>query len=148
MAPNIVDDGERLVTLQDASQDFAVANALIGHCPDRHDGIAVQRPATPFVHVQRDHEHGPASLRRSHYLEWRQLVDARLASITAEHGEAHARDEEPRFYSIHFHLSDRTEFGGMLERACGVYELPVEVELVGRRHEFMAVLGEWAGGPA
>ena len=165
VAPDIVDDGERLTSLPDSSQDFVVANHFIEHCeepigtliaflrvlrpdgiaylavPDRRQGVDVERPATTFEHLQRDHEEGPAWSRSDHYHEWARLVDARLGNIAPEQAEEHARSMEERSYSIHFHAWDRSEFAGMLDRARRAYDLPVEpLELTPNRHEFIVVL--------
>ena len=113
--------------------------------PDRHQGVDIRRPATPFEHLQRDHQEGPAWSRSGHYLEWARLVDARLGNIAPAQVEDHAQAMEERGYSIHFHVWDRSEFAAMLERARRAYDLPVQlVELTANRHEFIVVLRKQA----
>ena len=110
VAPDIVDDGERLETVADASQDFVIANHFIEHCedplatlaaharvlrpggvlfmavPDARAGIDVARPRTPFAHVLADHREGPDRSRAAHYREWAELVDLRMGTIARGRG--------------------------------------------------------------
>jgi SAM-dependent methyltransferase len=104
---DIVDDGELLTTIPDASQDFIVANHFLEHCedpigtievhlsklkpggilfyavPDKRYTFDFRRPLTPLEHMVVDHEEGAEGSRRDHYEEWTRLVSddprARLA---------------------------------------------------------------------
>jgi SAM-dependent methyltransferase len=95
---DIIDDGERLSTIPDASQDFIVANHFLEHCEDPIGTIAVhlgklkpggilfyavpdkrytfdfRRSLTPLDHMVTDHEQGPEGSRGVHYEEWARLV--------------------------------------------------------------------------
>ncbi len=164
VAPDVVDDGERLATLGDASQDFVVANHFIEHCedplatlaaharvlrpggvvfmavPDAREGVDVARPRTPWEHVLRDHREGPQVSRSDHYREWASLVDARLASIPASAVDAHARDMEARRYSIHFHVWEPDGFLALLARARSELGVPLAVaEARPNHHELLVV---------
>jgi SAM-dependent methyltransferase len=90
----IVDDGELLTTIPDASQDFVIANHFIEHCqdtigaltnhfrvlkpggilylaiPDKRYTFDIDRRVTPLDHVHRDHDAGPAWSRAQHFEEW------------------------------------------------------------------------------
>src|SRR5690606_20635940 len=95
---DVVDDGERLSRIADASLDFVVASHFLEHCEDpigallaflrvlRPGGVLylavpekrlcefdVARPVTPLDHVIADHAEGPERSRRAHYLEWARL---------------------------------------------------------------------------
>jgi hypothetical protein len=99
LAPvDVIDDGERLTTIPDASQDFIVANHFLEHCedpigtievhlsklrpggvlfyavPDKRYTFDFRRPTTPIDHMVSDHERGPDASRRGHYEEWARLV--------------------------------------------------------------------------
>jgi SAM-dependent methyltransferase len=95
---DIVDDGELLTTIPNASQDFIVANHFLEHCedpigtievhlsklkpggilfyavPDKRYTFDFRRPLTPLEHMVVDHEEGADGSRRDHYEEWTRLV--------------------------------------------------------------------------
>jgi predicted SAM-dependent methyltransferase len=96
--PDIVDDAQTLATVEDESQDFLIACHIIEHTedpigafgnwlrvlkpggilfvaiPDKRFTFDVERDATPFEHLLRDHEEGPAWSRHGHYEEVARLV--------------------------------------------------------------------------
>ena len=100
--PDIVDDGECLTKIGDYSQDFVIANHVLEHFEDpikgfknmlrvlKHNGILYlslpemrhsfdqTRQPTPFSHILRDYESGPAWSRDTAYAEF--------AKIFAAHG--------------------------------------------------------------
>jgi hypothetical protein len=95
---DIVDNGETLEAISDASQDFLVANHFLEHCedpigtievhlrklrpggilfyavPDKRYTFDFRRPLTPLEHMVEDHERGPKRSRSAHYEEWTRLV--------------------------------------------------------------------------
>jgi SAM-dependent methyltransferase len=95
---DIVDDGEKLATVADESQDFIVANHMLEHTedpvgtilnhlsklrpggvlfyavPDKRFTFDFRRPVTPIEHMLADHEEGPERSRAEHFREWCQLV--------------------------------------------------------------------------
>jgi len=121
---DLVDDGERLTTVPDESQDFIIANHFLEHCedpigaigshlrklkpggilfyavPDKRYTIDYRRPLTPLEHMVSDHEQGPERSRDEHYEEWERLVD----------GSRSASDLEAAGYSIHMHVWTEAEF--------------------------------------
>src|SRR5437763_6623860 len=96
---DVIDDGERLATVADASQDFIIANHFLEHCedpigtiethlrkakpggilfyavPDKRYTFDFRRPVTTLEHMVSDHEHGPARSRNQHYDEWARRVE-------------------------------------------------------------------------
>jgi SAM-dependent methyltransferase len=113
---DIVDDGEELITIPEASQDFIVANHFLEHCedpirtiethlgklrpggvlfyavPDRRFTFDFRRPPTPLEHMVADYEEGPARSRKEHYDDWARLViDGQ--SPHANSGDASAQEE-------------------------------------------------------
>ena len=122
---DIVDDGECLQTIPDASQDFVIANHFLEHTedpigtllnffrvlreggflymaiPDKRFTFDVDRPVTTLQHLIRDHAEGPAHSREAHYREWVRLVD-KASGIAGE--EALYKERTEKNYSIHFHV--------------------------------------------
>jgi predicted SAM-dependent methyltransferase len=156
---DILDDGERLATIADASQDFVIANHFLEHCedplgaldnmirvlrpggvlylavPDKRFTFDVARPVTPTDHVLRDHREGPEHSRRGHYEEWARLVDK------AAEPEAHASALLERGYSIHFHAWTQWELLEVVKTAAQELKLNFDIELMLKnRHEVVFVL--------
>jgi predicted SAM-dependent methyltransferase len=128
---DIVDDGETLSTVADASQDFIVANHFLEHTedpigtiathlaklkpggilfyavPDKRFTFDVLRPVTPLEHMVADHQQGPERSRREHYEEWSRLV---IAAETGENWSQRATELEEMGYSIHMHVWTQSEF--------------------------------------
>jgi SAM-dependent methyltransferase len=157
---DIVDDGERLTRVADASQDFLIANHFLEHCedpigtlkqfvrvvrpggilylavPDKRFTFDAPRTITPLSHLWDDHHGGAAGSRRGHFED---VVRAgeRLAT------EAELRAATDRLlaldYSIHFHVWTQHEIVELivdLQR-----RLPIEIELVQKNgHEVLLVL--------
>jgi predicted SAM-dependent methyltransferase len=156
---DVVDDGERLSTIGDATQDFVIANHFLEHCEDplgalgnmirvlRIDGVLylavpdkrytfdADRPVTPTDHLLRDHREGPEGSRRGHYEEWARLVDK------VEEPEPHATALLERGYSIHFHAWTQSELLELLRTAADELTLDFDVELMLKNgHEVIFVL--------
>jgi predicted SAM-dependent methyltransferase len=134
---DIVDDGERLTRVPDASQDFLIANHFLEHCqdplgalesmlrvlrpggvlylavPDRRFTFDVDRPVTPLEHVVEDHRAGPEGSRRGHFEEWARLVD-RVDEREVEHHIARLLEAD---YSIHFHVWEQSDVFDLLQLA-------------------------------
>ncbi len=95
---DVVDDGERLETIPEESQDFIIANHFLEHCedpigtiethlgklrpggvlfyavPDKRFTFDYRRPVTPIEHMVADREEGPQRSRAEHFEEWCRLV--------------------------------------------------------------------------
>ena len=94
MLPDVVDDGEQLLTFPDSSLDFVIANHMLEHCenplgtirshlaklnsggvlfytiPDMRFFLDRTREPTSFEHLQMDDLEGVHRSRFTHYLEW------------------------------------------------------------------------------
>jgi SAM-dependent methyltransferase len=158
---DILDDGERLVKVEDGSQDFVIASHFLEHCqdpiralenmfrvlaqggvlylavPDKRFMFDRDRPVTTIEHLLEHAENGSAVDRRSHFEEWVRLVD----HLTDE-GAVAARVEElmRQDYSIHYHVWTQAEIFELLvllhRRGIGF-----DVELAARNeHENIFVL--------
>ena len=134
---DVIDDGERLASIPDASQDFVVACHFLEHAqdpigviatqlrvlkpgsalflavPDRRRTFDRRRPPTSWEHAVRDHRDGPAASYEEHLREWAELV----CGFTGAAAEACAAQVRDTGYSIHFHAWDPTELAEFLARA-------------------------------
>jgi SAM-dependent methyltransferase len=160
---DIVDDGERLASVGDGTQDFVVANHFLEHCedpigtlrnllrvvrpggavylsvPDKRHTFDKDRPSTTFEHVVRDHEQGAEISRAGHYEEVVRLamkVEGEEAVATA------VADLRERDFRIHFHCWSQTDF---LELLCRLQARPGfpafdVAEFVANEREMVVVL--------
>jgi SAM-dependent methyltransferase len=140
--PDIVAEAHRLSPLDDASQDFVIANHLLEHLtdpigalaewyrvlkpggvlflalPDKRLTFDRDRPRTTLAHLIADHRDGGEASRVDHYLEYVRLVD----HVAADAAAAHAEQLMARRYAIHFHVwipEDIRQLLGYLTGALG-----------------------------
>jgi SAM-dependent methyltransferase len=159
---DLVDDGERLTTVADESQDFIIANHFLEHCedpigaigshlrklkpggilfyavPDKRYTIDYRRRLTSIEHMVSDHEQGPERSRAEHYEEWERVVD----------GSRAATDLEAAGYSIHMHVWTEAEFLEFLLHCRRRFEYGFEIEAFARRGLEIVVVLRKAGQPA
>jgi predicted SAM-dependent methyltransferase len=132
---DIVDDGERLGTVADATQDFVIANHFLEHCedpigtlrnllrvvrpggvvylsvPDKRFTFDQARPVTTLDHVLRDHEQGPEQSRDQHYEEAVQNAIGQQGPVAVAE---RVRELKAQQYRIHFHCWTQLEFMELL----------------------------------
>ena len=157
----VVDDGERLATIADGTQDFVITSHVLEHTqdpvgaleqwlrvlrpggvvllalPDRRRDIDERRPPTTLDHLLADQSDGGAASRAQHYREWAELVDLPLGYVAADDVAAHAEQLDRGDYSIHFHCWTRAELLAQLP----AFGLPADVAAArDNRHEFLVVL--------
>jgi predicted SAM-dependent methyltransferase len=167
---DIIDDGERLASVPDASQDFVIANHFLEHCqdpigalrnmfrvlaprgvlylavPDKRFTFDHERQVTSVEHLIEHAENGPEVDRRAHYEEWVRLVDG----ITNERAVAQRVEElMERGYSIHFHVWTQADVLGLLVALRERFSVSYDLELAVRNgHENIFVLRKLAPSPA
>ncbi len=166
---DVIDNGELLRTIPEASQDFIIANHFLEHCedpirtigthlsklkpggvlfyavPDKRYTFDFQRSLTPLDHMIEDHEQGPERSRREHYDEWARLVVVDETESPQETIER-ARDLEAAKYSIHTHVWTQAEFLQPLLHCRERLGEAFDIEAAGRQAiEFVVVLRK-AGG--
>jgi SAM-dependent methyltransferase len=156
---DLVDDGERLTTVPDESQDFIIANHFLEHCedpigaigihlrklkpggilfyavPDKRYTIDYRRPLTPLEHMVSDHEQGTGRSRGEHYEEWERLVD----------GSRSATDLQAAGYSIHMHVWTEAEFLELLLYCRRRFDYSFEIEAFARSSLEVVVVLRKAG---
>ncbi|AFZ32622.1 Methyltransferase type 11 [Gloeocapsa sp. PCC 7428] len=159
--PDIIDDGEKLTSIPDASLDFVIANHVIEHCqnpifslenwlrvlkpggviymavPDKRYTFDCDRPITPLEHIIRDYEEGGSWSEKLHYEEWARLVEkAADSDITTR-----AKNLLNINYSIHFHVWTQIEFLELLLYCRNSLSLPIELELLQKNQmEFIVII--------
>jgi SAM-dependent methyltransferase len=163
-AVDIVDDGERLLTIPEESQDFIVANHFLEHCenpirtiethlgklkpggvlfyavPDKRFTFDFRRPMTPLEHMVADYEEGPERSRAEHYEQWTRLVIVEDGE-TEEESIARARELEAAAYSIHMHVWSQAEFLKLILDCRERFGEGFDIEASARQQiEFMVVL--------
>lgn len=154
MNADILDDGERLETFQDATLDFVIASHFLEHCqnpilavenmlrvlkpggvlyvalPDKRYTFDIHRPITPLDHVIQDYEAGPAWSRQQHFAEWVRYVNQVTDEAELQRQVQRLMDMN---YSIHFHAWTQTE---MIELIAYLKQkLSFEVELMYRNEQ-------------
>ncbi len=175
---NTIDDGERLATIAEASQDFIVANHFLEHCenpigtiethlgklkpggvlfyavPDKRYTFDFRRPVVVLEHMVADYEQGPEGSRREHYEEWSRLVLVE-EDEPEEQALARARELEGAKYSIHMHAWTQAEFLAMVLACRSRFGEAFDIEAAARQGiEFIVVLRKQGplpppqGGPA
>jgi predicted SAM-dependent methyltransferase len=145
---DIIDDGEKLLTIQDESQDFIIANHLLEHCQDpigtlktftkklKDNGmlyLAIPHKAhtfdscrncTTLEHLISDHENGPEQSREQHFREW---VGIWIKDEKSPEYAARLKELLEMDYSIHFHVWTEKELFELLACCADRYKLPLEV---------------------
>lgn len=127
---DIVDNGEELSQIPDASQDFVIANGFIEHCQNplktiqtfmrvlKHQGILylaipdkrytfdIERPVTPFEHVERDFREGPDWANHEHLKEYLKFVEKRDNEYI---GKMTHPGANVKVWDIHWHVWTQRE---------------------------------------
>lgn len=167
--PDIVDDGETLAKIGDYSQDFVIANHVLEHFEDpvkgfknmlrvlRHGGVIylslpemrhsfdnVRQP-TPFEHLLRDYQEGPAWSRAMAYTEFSKIFVAhgmdkglfpkRSGSDLLEFENQISEELDRANFSIHFHAWTMDGMIEMFSKMKNVFNLAFETRLVLKNNE-------------
>ena len=147
---DILDDGEKLATVDAQSQDFVIANHFLEHCenpidtlanmtrvlkpggilymavPDKRYTFDKERPVTPFEHIARDYSEGPAWSRDTHFDEWVKLVE----HLNGDKALERKKELLAMSYSIHYHVWTQQELLELVARLSSDFSFPWEPELV------------------
>jgi predicted SAM-dependent methyltransferase len=157
---DLIDNGEELANVADASQDFLIANHFLEHTQDpiatlqnhlrvlrpgghlylavplRDASFDARRPVTSIEHLLRDHREGPEGSLEQHYEEWATLVEG------SAHGQLADRvaDLRARDYSIHFHVWDERALLELIAYLQSELHLPFRLKRVHRNHYELIVI--------
>ena len=168
---DLIDDGETLGRVPEASVDFVVANHFMEHTqdpigtlachlrvlrpggvlylaiPDKRHIFDRTRPVTTLDHVVRDHVEGPEGSRRAHYEEWAREVSRVLNNIPDHLVDEEARSLDEQDYSIHFHVWTPVAWLELVAHVARTQPIDV-LACVQNQTEFITVLRKEAGSPA
>ena len=147
---DFVADGELLESIDDASQDFVIANHFLEHCqnpllalenifrvlklegilylalPDKRYTFDQKRSLTPLEHLLRDYREGSDWSRIGHFREWVTLVNG----VTDQEEAIRQADELMTMnFSIHYHVWSQFEMLEMLQLLRQRHPLDIEVML-------------------
>lgn len=161
MEVDIVDDGETMPTVPDASVDFVIANHMVEHCqniiatmenhlrvlkpggvyflavPDKRFTFDSDRSVTPLEDMVRDYHEGPLWSRDSHYEDWARAVEKVSEDGVATRTRALIEDES----DIHFHVWTQTEFLRLILYCQSELPFSFDVEVFQQNHsEVITVL--------
>jgi len=165
-APDIVDDGQQLLHIAEDSQDFAIANHFLEHCPDpirsihnmlrvvKQGGILylavpdkrhtfdLRRPVTPYAALKMAYVSGQRSGVADLFYEWCHLV------YNLPPAEAKQRAEQlmAEDYSIHYNVWATSDLLSFLLSARHDFQIPFElVAVVSSENENIVLLERTAG---
>ena len=169
---SIVDDGETLRTIADASQDFVVACQFLEHCknpiraienflrvvreggtlylaiPNRDHTFDKSRPTTPLTHLWGDYEERPEWTQERHFQEYSRGMSA---VYHPGRSEAEILEDAVRLlaedYSIHYHVWDMESWTGFISSVRERFGFRIECVL---RHseEIITILSKTKAGSA
>jgi len=159
---DIVDDGEKLSSISQESQDFIIANHFLEHTqnpiktiknhlsrlkvngilfycvPDKRKTFDKNRPITTFEHVLKDFKEGPGWSYESHLHEYIELIQHPKSKISNEKLVEGLRRSKK---NIHFHVWDRDALYEFLEKTNQVLEHPFEIiEFIENKNENIIIL--------
>jgi predicted SAM-dependent methyltransferase len=163
---DIVDDGTLLRTVNEASQDFVIANHFLEHCPNTIEAIEnmlrvlktngilylaipdklhtfdIDRPVTTIDHLLKDYEEGHEWSRRADFEEWTRLVNKTREELVAEETDRLMEMD----YSIHYHVWTQAEMLELMVTLQKRLRFPFSLEFLLRNgHEVIFILRKTEG---
>jgi len=158
---DIIDNGEKLPTIEDCSVDFVIANHMIEHCqepmgtiqqffrvlkpggvlymavPDKRYTFDFDRHVTPIEHLIRDYTDGPGWSKIMHFEEWCKFVQR----VSEKELSSSVSSLVSIDYSIHFHVWTKDDFIKMLAYCEETLKFPFKTEIVQDNYnEFIVIL--------
>ncbi len=147
---DIIDDGETLRTVGDATQDFVIANHFLEHCenpinavvnfirilreggilylsvPDKRYTFDKKRQVTSLDHLIHDYEEGPTSSREEHFRDWVVNVEQKRNKAEIQH---RINELNSINYSIHYHVWTQNDMFNFFAMLNDRMNLPIETQL-------------------
>lgn len=149
---DIVDDGETLSSVAEASQDFVIANHFIEHCqnvvstienmlrvlkpggiiflaiPDKTRTFDHERSVTTMEHLIRDYTDGPGWSEHGHYFDFVKYTDHGRGKSDADIEKVILELKEKN-WSIHFHVWDHQAMIDTFIMMQKQFSFPFDIEL-------------------
>lgn len=150
---DIIDDGETLKKVGDATQDFVIANHFIEHCqnpamtienllrvlkkggivfmaiPDKRFTFDLNRDLTTMDHFIRDYKEGPAWSEQDHYEDFVRKTEWSKNAKTDEDIQNVIRHLKSINFSIHFHVWSHPTMIDFFQMLRKDLLFPFEIEL-------------------
>jgi len=165
-SPDIVDDGQLLQHIAEGSQDFAIANHFLEHCPDpirsihnmlrvvRQGGILylavpdkrhtfdLRRPVTAYAALKSAYVSGRRAGCADLFYEWAHLV----YRLPPDQARARAEQLMEEDYSIHYNVWSTGDLLSFLLAARQDFQIPFELlAVVSSENETIVLLERTAG---
>jgi SAM-dependent methyltransferase len=145
-APDLISDLESMAGIDDASQNFVIANHVLEHVenplralrsvnrvlqpggiafialPDKRYTFDKRRAVTPLAHLIRDFEEGPGWSAGIHYLDWAENVEG----LRGKEAEDRASILLSTHDNIHFHVWDFVAMKEMFSYVQSITDLTVQ----------------------
>jgi len=164
---DFIDDGEKLSTFSNESQDFIIANHFLEHCedpiatlktffrvlrvhgtiflalPDKRFTFDIDRQRTSLSHLIKDHVEGSNHSRLEHFLEWPKFVEPHFGRkyATKEEIEHRAHELMNQNYSIHYHVWEPSDVHELLIYCAAKQNIPLRIEcFISRGDEMIIIL--------
>lgn len=146
---DIVDDGEKLATIENESQNFVIANHFLEHAqnplltlenmlrvlkargilfltvPDKRFSFDADRPVTSLSHLLHDYQNGPETSISRHYEEWVTLVE-KVDNPSAR--KVRVEQIQKELYSIHFHVWTQMDLLQLIVALPDILGVKIEIE--------------------
>ncbi len=160
---DIVDDGEKLGTLGDGTQDFVIANHFIEHTinpigalenmlrvlkpggilffavPDMRKTFDNRRTPTPAEHLVRDFADGDAAAVEPHFLDFAEKVEGLSCEEEIRRRARELMDNEHGVH-FHFHCWRPVDMMGLLHKLNIELKFPFDVEHFGASGQEMIIV--------
>lgn len=158
---NVVDQGESLASIPDASCDFVIANHIIEHTqdpisaiqnmlrvlkfngvlylalPDKRFTFDRDRPVTPYEHLKRDYLESPHWSEGFHYTEWIRCVGKVEDPVELK---KQADEIQSKGDNIHFHVWTQREMIDFILNLRRDFALPIEIEMMAKNSQEMVIV--------
>jgi len=141
MDVDIIDNGEKLNSINNNSLDFIICNHMLEHCqnplgtirnhlkkikrgkylyyavPNKKYTFDIDRKLTSFSHLIKDDKNGPNTSKKEHYLEWIEFVEKSTDTSNTKKVKARLSFLMKKNYSIHFHVWNENSFLSFIKQS-------------------------------
>jgi predicted SAM-dependent methyltransferase len=158
---DIIDDGERLDTIADSTQDFVIANHFLEHCqnpidtitnmlrvlrpngiaflsvPDKRYTFDVKRGVTAFEHVMKDYTDGPEWSKEQHWIDHVRFLEGIEDEKELTDRVKYLVNSD---LNTHFHVWTANEIVEMFVMARNRLNLSFEIEMFYQNEQYESIV--------